>query len=246
MTRLWLEFTDPDLLGRASAAHVGRIARRILDQAPVFRLALSGGSSPLGMFRHLTEPAIFPSELWSRTQVFFADERLVPPNHADSNFASASHHLLDRVPIPSRNIHRMPGELPPEDAALTYTRDLARSFGQNGVPVFDLIVLGMGADGHTASLFPGAELPGGRHLVVAPVSAPSMPPRLPRLTLTPAVLDAARRILFVILGADKHAALRAIRDMASDVPAAKVDARSQSWYICPPLGAGQQPTEQPD
>lgn len=235
MTRVWLEFTDADSMGRAAASHVGRIARCVLERAPMFRLALSGGASPLGMFRHLTNPIIFPPRLWKRTHVFFVDERLVPPDHDDSNFGAARAHLLDHAPIPPANIHRMPGELPPEEAVRIYAADLAQSFDTDGVPVFDLIILGMGADGHTASLFPGAPARAPRHSLVTLVSAPDRHPRVARLTLTPAVLDAATQVLFLILGADKHPALRTVRTGTTNLPAALVDARRQSWYTCPPL-----------
>ncbi len=241
MKRVWLEFTDPGLLGRAAASHVGRLARSVLEDAPIFRLALSGGASPLGMFRHLTAPDIFPARFWKRTHIFFVDERLVPPDHPDSNFGSVARHLLDCAPIPAQNIHRMLGELPPNEAARAYAADLARSFGQSNAPIFDLIVLGMGADGHTASLFPDAPSPDPRHPVVTPVPTPRLSPHVPRLTLTPAVLNAARQILFVIQGTDKHPALRAIRAGNPSLPAAQVDARRQSWYICPPLQAGHHP-----
>lgn len=237
MKRIWLEFTDSDILGRAAASHVGRVARRTLDQAPVFNMALSGGKSPLGMFHHLADPGIFPARLWNKTHVFFADERLVPPDHPDSNFGSVSRHLLDHVPIPAQNIHRMPGELPPDEAATAHSADLDRSLGHGGAPVFDLIVLGMGPDGHTASLFPEAPPFDPRYPLVAPTPAPPLPPRVPRLTLTQAMLNRAGQIVFVVLGEDKHPALRSIRAGNTDLPAARVDSDRQSWYIYPPLGA---------
>ncbi len=235
MTRVWLEFTDADSMGRAAASHVGRIARHVLERAPLFRLALSGGTSPLGMFRHLTASAIFPPRLWERTHVFFTDERLTPLDHADSNFGAVTRHLLGRVPIPPTNIHRMPGELPPEEAVRAYATDLAQSFATDDVPVFDLVILGMGADGHTASLFPGVQHHAPLHPLVTSTPAPDLHPRIARLTLTQSVLNAAAQILFLILGAGKHPALRAIRAGTTDLPAALVDARRQSWYTCPPL-----------
>ncbi len=235
MTRVWLEFTDADSMGRAAASHVGRIARHVLERAPLFRLALSGGTSPLGMFRHLTASAIFPPRLWERTHIFFADERLVPPYHADSNFGAVARHLLEHVPIPPMNVHRMPGELPSDEARKAYAADLARSFDTDGIPVFDLIILGMGADGHTASLFPGSPARAPRHFLVTSVPAPDQHPRVARLTLTQPVLGAAARVFFLIQGADKHPALRTIRAGTIDLPAALVDARRQSWYTCPPL-----------
>lgn len=220
-------------MGRAAASHVGRLARHALERGPAFRLAVSGGTSPIGMFRHLANPALFPSALWEKTHLFFADERLVPPDHVDSNFRGVDRHLLQRVALPPRNIHRMHGELPPDEAAQAYTAELARMFGPNITPTFDLIILGMGADGHTASIFPG--MPSEPSAPVQLVPAPTTAPRVPRLTLTPTVLNVAARVLFLVVGADKHPALHAIRHGGARFPAANVDVRDQSWYICPPL-----------
>jgi len=234
--RTWLQFSDEQSFGRAGASHVGRLARRTLAARPVFRLALSGGNSPLPLFRGLTDPTLFPAQLWLRTHVFFVDERMVAPDHPDSNFGSVTTHLLNRVPIPAVNIHRMRGELPPEQEAREYARQLVRHFGCGPaeIPTFDLIVLGMGADGHTASLFPGTEL-SPVHPLVAPVPPPRAKPHVARLTLTPQILNAAREILFMISGADKHSMLRAIRSGDRTLPASRIDVRPQSWYLYPAL-----------
>ena len=236
MSEAWLEFTDPESYGRALASHAGRLARQVLDREPVFRLALSGGSSPLPFFRHLCDPGLFPPALWSRIHVFFADERMVPEDHPDSNFAAAQQHLLSRVPLPQENIHRMGGELSPQTAAREYAWTLADHFriepGQT--PEFDLVMLGMGADGHTASLFPASALPPEQALV-CPVPPPEALPSVARLTLTQQVLSAAREVVFHILGADKHTALRQILAGDRTLPAARIHARRQSWYVCPAL-----------
>ena len=236
MSEAWLEFTDPQTYGRALASHAGRLARQVLGHEPVFRLALSGGSGPLPFFRHLTYPGLFPVALWSRTHVFFVDERMVPEDHPDSNFAAAQKHLFSRVPLPQGNIHRMGGELSPETAARDYARILLDHFRleKNETPAFDLVMLGMGADGHTASLFPASALPPEQTLVWS-VPPPKALPSVARLTLTEQVLGAAREIIFHILGADKHTALRLILAGDRTLPAARIRARRQSWYICPAL-----------
>lgn len=236
MNGAWLEFPDPESYGRALASHAGRLARRTLAREPFFSLALSGGSSPLPFYRHLADPGLFPAALWSRTHVFFVDERMVPAVHPDSNFGSAQKHLLSRVPLPQTHVHRMRGELTPEAAATDYARELLDHFrpGTGDTPAFDLVALGMGADGHTASLFPASALPP-RRMLTAPVPPPRAIPQVARLTLTPRVLNAAREVIFHILGADKHPALRMIHAGDLSLPAAGIRAQRQSWYVCPAL-----------
>ena len=235
MNRVWLQFSDDESFGRATASHVGRTARNVLGQAPVFRLALSGGKSPLPFFRALTDPGLFPAKFWARTEIFFADERMVPPDHPDSNFGSVLKHLLRHVPVPAGNIHRMRGELSPEEAAREYADTIRRSVGNlhGDTPALDLVILGMGADGHTASLFPGYAPPA-EHPLVAPVPPPTANPTIARLTLTQRTLGAAREVLVLVLGEDKHPALRAIAT-GSDLPAGRIDVRPQHWYLCPPF-----------
>ena len=115
MSASWLFFPDEKQFGQAAASHAGRLARAVLEKHSHFILALSGGRGPLPFFRHLADADLFAPEMWTRTHIFFVDERMVPPDHADSNFGSARRHLLDRVPVPEENIHRMPGELPQAD-----------------------------------------------------------------------------------------------------------------------------------
>jgi len=239
-----LEFADPESYGRALASHAGRLARQVLARKRVFNLALSGGSGPLPFFRHLSGPGLFPAAIWPRTHVFFVDERMVPADHPDSNFAAAQKHLFSRVPLPRENIHRMGGELSPETAAKEYTRILLDHFrpGPGETPAFDLVMLGMGADGHTASLFPASKLPP-EHALVCPVPPPAALPRVARLTLTEQVLSAAREVIFHVLGADKHKALRLILAGDRTLPAARIRARRQSWYVCPALTDNNPPSK---
>lgn len=237
MTPAWLQFDDPDLLGRACASHLGRAARQAVAARRMFTLALSGGRSPLPLFRALGDPGLFPPRLWAATHLFFADERQVPPDHPDSNHRLVREHLLELIPLPIGNVHRLPGELPPEQAARIGEKELRTHcpLSRAGLPVLDLIVLGMGADGHTASLFPGSTPPDG-YAAVAPVPPPTTAvPAVARLTLTPATLDAAREIVFLVQGADKHPLLDAIRAGDTSRPAGRVATRPQSWYVTPPL-----------
>ena len=149
---------------------------------------------------------------WSSVYVFFGDERSVPPHHEDSNLKMASEVLLDHVPV--ANVHRIQGELPPEEAAEAYEEQLRKFFQTEDVPRFDLILLGLGADGHTASLFPwtAALEVHDRWVVANPV------PRLgtTRITLTLPVINAARAVIFLVAGEDKAEALREIIEGDAD------------------------------
>jgi 6-phosphogluconolactonase len=149
---------------------------------------------------------------WSSVYVFFGDERSVPPHHEDSNLKMASEVLLDHVPV--ANVHRIQGELPPEEAAEAYEEQLRKFFQTEDVPRFDLILLGLGADGHTASLFPwtAALEVHDRWVVANPV------PRLgtTRITLTLPVINAARAVIFLVAGEDKAEALREILEGDAD------------------------------
>jgi 6-phosphogluconolactonase len=171
-------------------------------------LALSGGSTPWSVLEHLAE-----SDLpWPEIEVFFSDERCVPPDHPDSNYGMAWRALLSKVPA---RVHRMPGETCDADA---YEHDLSEVFGP-GLPCFDLVLLGLGADGHTASLFPGDPALAVRDRLVVRIERPDHS----RLTLTLPVLSAARQALFLVSGRDKREALDRLLD-GEDIPAARVEA----------------------
>lgn len=171
-------------------------------------IALSGGSTPKALYERLAALK-YP---WESTDVFFGDERCVPPQHPDSNFHMADEALLSKVPA---RVHRMRGE---DCDAAGYERELASVFGP-GVPHFDLILLGLGPDGHTASLFPGDAALDERRRNVLRVERPDHS----RLTLTLPVIDAASVVIFLVVGASKQAALAGLVG-GSDIPAARVAA----------------------
>jgi 6-phosphogluconolactonase len=179
-------------------------------------VALSGGSTPRGLHALLADPLEpFRARVpWPRLHVFWGDERPVPPDHPDSNYRMAHDTLLGRVPIPPAHVHRVAGEDPdPTTAAARYARDLRETFATHGRleagwPRFDLAILGLGADGHTASLFPGTDaVHEATHLVAAPWVA-----KLDshRITLTPPVLNRADTVLFLVTGSDKAETLAAV------------------------------------
>lgn len=172
-------------------------------------LALAGGRTPRELYERLSAVEYD----WESVDVFFGDERCVPPDHPDSNFRMAQEALLSRV---TARVHRMPGET---CDATAYERELRSVFGA-GLPAFDLALLGMAADGHTASLFPGDPALEEKERLVVRVERPDHP----RLTLTLPVLSASKVALFLVAGEDKREALRRVL-AGEDLPAARVAAR---------------------
>ncbi len=194
-----------------SAAAAASIARR-----RTFRIALAGGSTPRAVYRLLAEDAYMDYRSW---QIFWSDERCVPATSSESNYRMAKETLLDRLLEPPTFVFRMAGESEPEAAALAYQRAIRElvppnpAAGTGETPRFDLILLGMGVDGHTASLFPGSPaLAEQEHLVVATTA----PTGQPRLTFTYPLINAARRVLILVSGAEKAATLRAVRQEPPD------------------------------
>ena len=176
-----------------------------------FILALSGGSTPQGLYRRLaTEPRRTRID-WTRVHLCWGDERCVPPTHPDSNFRMAREALIDHVGIPEAQVHRMRGDDLPREAAAAYEaelRALLAPSGGTGAGAFDLVLLGLGPDGHTASLFPGGTA--GRETARWVLAEQIDDTRGWRITLTPPVLNAARSIVFLVAGPDKAEALAAV------------------------------------
>jgi 6-phosphogluconolactonase len=228
-----------DVLPDASAVAVAvadrfiAVAQRSIGERGRFRVALSGGSTPKRVYALLvSEPRVRAMD-WSRVDFFWGDERAVPPDHPESNFGVAYQMLIAALPnVRPEAIHRMPAEGPDLDAAaLAYEAELRLAFGARGddPPAFDLIWLGMGPDGHTASLFPGSAALDVIDRWVVGNWAPG--PQAWRMTLTFPVLDAAREVLFVVTGADKADALERVRAGDQELPAARVRAANIDWLI---------------
>ena len=171
-----------------------------------FCVALAGGSTPRLLYRLLTQPTKMEQIDWSRMQVYWGDERCVPPDDPDSNYMMARWALLDHVPVPAENVHRIFGEQEPAQAALNYKKELLHGFPGVKVPRFDLILLGLGEDGHTASLFPGSPaLSETKRWVVSVEHSIPPPPLVTRISLTLPVLNAAAQVLFLVSGQGKAA-----------------------------------------
>jgi 6-phosphogluconolactonase len=185
---------------RAAAEELAAAGADAITDRGVFRVALSGGTTPMRLFDTLATARYRSRVDWMKTRVFFVDERCVPPSHERSNYRLAKEHLLGPLRVPSANVFRMKGEDEPRRAAAAYEKVLREEFGGR-TPRFDLVLLGLGPDGHTASLFPGTPALAEKTRWV--VSNPSPTPGERRLTLTLPVLNAGRRVLFLVAGADK-------------------------------------------
>jgi 6-phosphogluconolactonase len=187
------------------------MTQEAMDERGRFAVALAGGSTPKATYEVLARD--YANELdWSRVHVFFGDERTVPPDHEDSNYRMAYETLLSHVPVGS--VHRMRGELPPDEAAAAYEEELRAFFGQVDVPRFDLILCGLGEDGHTLSLFPEtAALDVNDRWVVA---NPVLKLGTTRLTLTIPVLNASRAVTFLVAGESKAEALKEVLEGDAD------------------------------
>jgi 6-phosphogluconolactonase len=182
-------------------------ARQSVEERDSFKVALAGGSTPRALYSLLGEEIYASRVPWEKAQVFWGDERCVPPSSDESNYRMAFDALLSRVPIPPGQIHRMRGEDEPEQAARDYGQLLLEKLHENP-PRFDLILLGMGEDGHTASLFPDSPA---LLDTVHPVAAPYVEKlKSHRLTLTLPVINAAASIIFLVTGEQKAETLRIV------------------------------------
>jgi 6-phosphogluconolactonase len=170
-----------------------------------FTLALSGGSTPRALYSRLAEPAQATRMDWGRVHLFWGDERCVPPTDGSSNYRMAEEALLSKVPIPPANVHRIRGEDEPRAAATGYEALLRSWFAGT---TFDLVLLGMGSNGHTASLFPGLTALGEAERWVVAELVPEV--GMWRVTLTAPAINAAARVLFLVTGRDKAATLREV------------------------------------
>ena len=173
-----------------------------------FIVALSGGSTPRDTYLRLGTGALASKVMWSRVQVLWGDERCVPPDDLESNYRMARETLLDRVPVPAANVHRIHGEDDPATAAEVYETTLRALLRTPAAARIDLVLLGLGEDGHTASLFPGSAAVHEQTRWVMAARAPAA--SMWRVTLTPAVINAAAEVLFLVSGAAKAGILRRV------------------------------------
>lgn len=195
-------FKDGESMSHAAAKEFIEIAARSIEKRGRFLVALSGGGTPSGLYRLLAGAPFREQIDWGKTFIFWGDERCVSPDDAGSNYRQAMDLLLSQVPIPSDNIQRIKGELEPAEAVMDYRRIL-KEFANPPYhwPRFNLILLGMGQDGHTASLFPGSEVDPTSPVIIASAHYQDRPSR--RISLTPPVINDAQYVMFLVTGKDK-------------------------------------------
>lgn len=195
MTTRWHDYETETRLHEAVGNAVMAIAEKAVAATGSFRIVLAGGSTPAGLYSRLASKKAD----WTGWQVYFGDERCLPAGHPDRNSTLAMQTWLRHVPIPARNIHFIEAELGPTEGASRYAALL------RGVPDFDLVLLGLGEDGHTASLFPGHEIDGDDALPV--FGAPKPPPM--RISMSASRLSKTRHLFFLVAGESKREAVSA-------------------------------------
>ncbi len=228
---------DPRAVAESAAERFVDTAARAIDTAGRFMVALSGGSTPEPFLRRLASPGYLDRIDWEAVQVFWVDERCVPPSEPTSNYAMVKESLLDQVDVKPGHVHRIRGEDGPDVAAVEYERLMRRAFSTPEGPPrheagarFDLVVLGLGEDGHTASLFPGTSAVTEAARWAMPVTAPVPPLR--RVSLTPPVINAAPEKLFLVTGEAKASVLARLLDGpegADALPAAAIE--GADWLV---------------
>lgn len=233
-------YPNLEVLSNTAAEFICSLAIERGNESGLFTIVLSGGKTPKPLYEKLAAPPHVARMPWSRIHLFWGDERCVPFDHPEGNFSMAFHALISKVPIPPQNVHRIPAEIePPGDAAEAYERMLREFFGfpeEAGlIPTFDLILLGVGKDGHTASLFPGDQALEEEKRWVAAVLTPHGSPPVPRITLTLPVINRARCVLFVVSGSGKRGVVRSILEepdaAVQRYPAARVSLEGKVVWL---------------
>ncbi len=236
-------FADKEALTHAAAQFILTLATTAVAKRGRFDIVLSGGSTPQALFILLASPPFQTKLPWQAMHFFWGDERLVPAHDEGSNYYHAAKLLLDHVPVPNENIHRVRGELDQETAVIHYRRQLqVYAENERSWPRFDLVLLGLGSDGHTASLFPGSATKSAGQTGVKAVTADYEGRPSARITLTPAVFNDARHVLFLVTGANKAAAVAAIlegKHAPEEWPAQLIQPQdgSTTWFIDQPAAA---------
>jgi 6-phosphogluconolactonase len=217
-----------------------RVAQWIVDLACAtpgrFAIALSGGSTPKRLYQLLAATPLREAMPWERVHLFWGDDRFVPWDDPNSNYGMARDALIAHVPIPPENVHGIPvaGDL--DSAAREYEQTLKSYYGADTLdparPLLDVNLLGMGPDGHTASLFPGKPALDEKHRWVVGVPEPGLNPMVPRVTLTFPALDSSRSVAFVAAGADKAPMIRRVLSGGRILPSARVSPVGELvWFI---------------
>jgi 6-phosphogluconolactonase len=244
-------YPNLETLSRGAAEYLCILTEESVPKKGVFTVALAGGKTPELLYETLAHPPFDARIPWPQVHFFWGDERCVPPDHPDSNFGMASRALISRVPVLPQNVHRIPGEAAsPAEAAEEYEKTLREFFGRSiegsfgrspsaegrQFPSFDFVMLGMGKDGHTASLFPGDPVLKEKERWVASVGNPCGSPLVPRVTLTLPAINRARCVMFLVSGVEKQDVIRLIMDDPETAnglyPAARVQPEGRLlWFL---------------
>lgn len=235
MIPLVQRYSDDHKFAQETAAFILKRAKRAVKERGEFTLVLSGGKTPKLIYEYFAKSPFKKEMPWENIHMFWGDERCVPYDHADSNYAMARDAFLLNVPLCLGNIHRIPAdEGPPHKMAVQYEEALRGFFKDAKFPMFDLILLGIGEDGHTASLFPGDNALKEDKRWVVEVKKPIGEPAYPRITLTLPVINNASCILFLVSGKKKMKVMDEILDNQDAVkekyPAARVRSEQLLWY----------------
>jgi 6-phosphogluconolactonase len=225
-------FTNAEELNRAALEYTKSILKSDEEQAESRHIVLAGGSTPRDLYRKLAREEGIE---WKNVHIWFGDERTVPRDHEESNYKMVAENLIAEIAIPETQVHRMRGEIDPTCAAAEYEAEIERLVPKRGEgrwPAFDLILLGLGEDGHTASLFPDTQALEENTRIVVENVVPQMD--TVRITLTDPVLNAARNVLFLASGAAKALALAAVIGGGPDAPPAALVRPTNGelrWYV---------------
>lgn len=212
-------YHDKNALTRAAAERIIELLNQRLREKERATLVLTGGKTPEPVYRLLALSLNLEPIDWSRVHFFWGDERCVHPESRDSNFGMAWHSLISKLHVPSGHIHRMIGEMPDaETAASLYETEIRSVLPGTGIPSFDLVLLGMGEDGHVASLFPGTHLEEERLVMASQVPATGAK----RISMTPRLLNESRNLIFIVAGSSKAKALAEVLEGNRDLPAAMI------------------------
>lgn len=227
MNSEWHVLPSPAATGEALANWTVNRLRQAAAEGRDFHLALAGGATPLPFFEAMSQIADAP---WQRLWLYWSDERCVTPNDPESNYGFARKHLLSRIHVPRQQVERLRGEVDPEVEARRYGALLRQRLSQAGdMPVLDLVLLGLGTDGHTASLFPeddDALLSAEPCLAVIHPQTGQL-----RLTMTPALINQARAVAFLVTGAAKTGILQAVAQSGQAFPAQAIQPEQLHWFV---------------
>ena len=226
---------DAASLINAAAEQFISVARTAIAKRGVFYVALAGGSTPKGLYQMLATSPFKTQVDWARVHLFFGDERCVLPSHDDSNFKMASEAMIDAISIPEGNVHRMPTELPPEQVATVYAATMAEVMGEQPL---DLVLLGLGPDGHIASLFPDTPALDVKNTMTTPLYVEKFDSW--RVTMTYPVINAARQVIVFIAGEAKAEIVKDITtDAVAGLPVQRLAPTGDYYWYMDTAAAGQ-------